>query len=598
MNLTTPHYKLYENNNTSWTTLLNPSQPLFIDLETDAFPFPKFNKKTNRWNKGPKTSYGPIVVIGMLQTHWDHVAILHLPNPKFFLQHIEHFHIIAHNVEYEYSCLSTQANIKWIPKKIDDTQVLARYHYRHKHGSIFEKKYVGLEQCFEYCDLGDPYEKYTKSNKKELSTSFSLKHKPSHQQLMYNCIDVWGLPFLFNKMINTAHNNKSYQNAMQTYPTILRMQHNGLNFLQPQLHSKIKQLNEKIKQFNTLPYNINSSQQTTKFYKTKKADKKHIQAIANNNNHPLQSFAQTHIITKPIYKKIEQLQKYIKSNKNKLYGHFIMGTNTGRLNCKQENLQNLHQLDVFGLEPHDTFTFLYFDYNQMEIRIATHFAQEHKLIKLYQQGADIHKKTAAELFHNGDLTKVNQHTRQIAKTLNFSLLYGAGPDRLLLELQTDGIKNVTRNHALALRQLWLNNYPQFNKWHNNVQNLTQNPFGFTKTILGRVATCPLKTPHDLKWRARSTMLNIPVQGTGAEIMLQTIHNIMNEPSIQHDWLINIVHDSFLFKIPDKQHTINNTANIIHKHVNNTWNKIITSVPLPINIHSGKTFNSLLPVHIS
>jgi DNA polymerase-1 len=108
------------------------------------------------------------------------------------------------------------------------------------------------------------------------------------------------------------------------------------------------------------------------------------------------------------------------------------GTETGRFSASAPNLQQLSKDDeedekdqekypVRGcFVPRPGTVFVQWDYKQQEYRLMADYANESGLIARVNEGYDIHKATA-------ELVGV---TRQQAKTVNFSILYGSGPAKL------------------------------------------------------------------------------------------------------------------------------------------------------------------------
>jgi DNA polymerase-1 len=115
------------------------------------------------------------------------------------------------------------------------------------------------------------------------------------------------------------------------------------------------------------------------------------------------------------------------------------GTVTGRLSSQAPNMQNLPRSGpVKGFfVPDPGCLFLYFDYSQVELRIAAHLSQDAEFINAYRNGLDLHKITASATF-GIDVNKVTKEQRQVGKTLNFALIYDAAAYRLWEETSAGG----------------------------------------------------------------------------------------------------------------------------------------------------------------
>ena len=102
---------------------------------------------------------------------------------------------------------------------------------------------------------------------------------------------------------------------------------------------------------------------------------------------------------------------------------------TGRLSSSNPNVQNIPIRTELGRRiraafvPDPGYRFLAADYSQIELRILAHVSGEESLIAAFRAGEDIHRRTAAEVF-GIELAQVTQEQRDVAKTTNFSVIYG------------------------------------------------------------------------------------------------------------------------------------------------------------------------------
>lgn len=149
----------------------------------------------------------------------------------------------------------------------------------------------------------------------------------------------------------------------------------------------------------------------------------------------------------------------------------IQGTVSGRVSCREPNLQNIPRFEKFGsrtkmgtvakalqaglkteedksadtLETRRCFiprskdhSLFFFDYAQMELRIFADYAEEEFLIKTLAAGGDIHEATAREIFPNfpdkDTDKKLYEYFRQLTKQINFGIIYGMGKNKLAVQL--------------------------------------------------------------------------------------------------------------------------------------------------------------------
>jgi DNA polymerase-1 len=182
-----------------------------------------------------------------------------------------------------------------------------------------------------------------------------------------------------------------------------------------------------------------------------------------------------------------------------------LGANSGRMACTAPNLQNLPR-DVryrrcFVAPPGRVLVKA--DYSQIELRIAAQVAGEDRMIAAYRRGDDLHTLTARTLLGTTDVTKAD---RQLAKAVNFGLLYGMGARGFRRYARSHCGVELTEDQAEQYRRAFFTAYPALRRWHNTVGRTQDRPIE-TRTLAGR--RC--------RNVARFTeKLNLGVQGTGAD----------------------------------------------------------------------------------
>lgn len=144
--------------------------------------------------------------------------------------------------------------------------------------------------------------------------------------------------------------------------------------------------------------------------------------------------------------------------------YLLYGTVTGRLSCRNPNLQ---QIPRAGEKPwngrmkqcfvpvSDDFALVEFDYSQLEFRLSTHFAGQKELVEVFNDpNRDIFQEIADAL---------GKWERQDAKTLVYLLSYGGGPSKIANVFGTDyaGGKQIRDNFFSIYRNLLrASNYAQ------------------------------------------------------------------------------------------------------------------------------------------
>ena len=181
-----------------------------------------------------------------------------------------------------------------------------------------------------------------------------------------------------------------------------------------------------------------------------------------------------------------------------------IGAQSGRMACRNPNLQNLPRDGRYRacIRPGEGWVLVKADYAQIELRIAAELAGERRMIAAFRRGENLHRRTAALVLDKSP-DAVTADDRQLAKAINFGLLYGMGPRAFAAHaLQGYGVR-LTEAEAAALREKFFQAYPALRRWHR------AQPRGAmtTKTIVGR---------KRFGVQRFTEKLNTPVQGSGAD----------------------------------------------------------------------------------
>jgi DNA polymerase-1 len=179
-----------------------------------------------------------------------------------------------------------------------------------------------------------------------------------------------------------------------------------------------------------------------------------------------------------------------------------IGADSGRMACKSPNLQNLPRDKRYRrcfVAP-DGRVLVKADYSQIELRIAAKVANESRMLAAYRSGEDLHTLTAQRVLGINGVTK--EH-RQLAKAVNFGLLYGMGaPGFRAYALSNYGLR-LTQEEATRYREAFFAAYPGLKRWHRSIPKAAI----ATRTLAGR-------RRQDVE--RYTEKLNTPVQGTGAD----------------------------------------------------------------------------------
>ena len=224
---------------------------------------------------------------------------------------------------------------------------------------------------------------------------------------------------------------------------------------------------------------------------------------------------------------------------------------TGRLSSSEPNLQNIPVRGELGRRfreafvPEDGHMLLAADYSQIELRILAHLAEDPALVETFLQDRDVHQETAARVF-GAETNLSGDEMRRRAKIINFSIIYGTSAFSLAKELGTSAAE------AQRFIDLYYEKYPKVREYlDRQVEDARER--GFSETILGRIRQVPELGQNDrvVQQAGRRIALNMPIQGSAADIMKKAMLDVWEEISRRklRAKMILQVHDELVFEVP-------------------------------------------------
>ena len=282
---------------------------------------------------------------------------------------------------------------------------------------------------------------------------------------------------------------------------------------------------------------------------------------------------------------LDKLPNHINVKSNRIHTSFNQSiTSTGRLSSTKPNFQNIPIKTDVGKSIRKAFSaqdknsiILSFDYSQIELRILAHYSNEQKLIDAFENDLDIHTRTAA-LIYGISNEDVEYHHRRVAKIINYSIAYGAGPFRISEELK------ISMKEAKIIIDNYFNRYPGIKNYIENMVELGENK-GYVTTFLGRKRnTMNLKSSNrNIREAEKRATINMPIQGTASELIkvaMISINRIMRERNLKGKMILQI-HDELLFEIPKHE-----KEEVIELVMNEMVNAIKFKVPIKVDCNYG------------
>ena len=230
------------------------------------------------------------------------------------------------------------------------------------------------------------------------------------------------------------------------------------------------------------------------------------------------------------------------------------GSATGRVSSSDPNLQNIPVRTELGRQVRRAFVadqgcqLLSADYSQIELRVLAHLSQDESLLDAFRRGEDIHAATASQMF-GVTLNEVDAEQRRIAKVLNFGVIYGLGPYGIS---QQTGF---SREEGREFIDTYLSRYPGINTYLESVKEHTRLTM-YAETLLGRRRYLPdiQASNHNTRSAAERMAINMPIQGTAADIMKKAMINVRDRMIGEQMTarMILQVHDELVFEVPDRE----------------------------------------------
>ena len=284
----------------------------------------------------------------------------------------------------------------------------------------------------------------------------------------------------------------------------------------------------------------------------------------------------------------DKLPGQISNSTGKVHTSFHQAvTTTGRLSSSDPNLQNIPIRTEDGrrirqaFEPSEGHRFISADYSQIELRVMAHMSKDEGLLKAFQEGEDVHSKTASEVF-NVDIEEVTTDLRRNAKAINFGLIYGISEFGLGKQL------GITRNLAAEYMAMYFEKYPGVKEYMESTKKLAGEN-GYIETLFGRrLYLRDINASNAMRRQASErAAINAPVQGTAADIMkiaMIKMHKLIKETNIDAKLILQ-VHDELILDTPAKE--IDQVIELVTESMMGAAN---LDVPLEIDIGIGDNWD--------
>jgi DNA polymerase-1 len=253
---------------------------------------------------------------------------------------------------------------------------------------------------------------------------------------------------------------------------------------------------------------------------------------------------------------------------------------TGRLSSSDPNLQNIPVRTEEGRRIRAAFVaapgwrLLSADYSQIELRVLAHLSEDAALIEAFTSGADVHARTAAEVFPHLPPAE----GRRLAKVINYGIAYGMGPARAAREL------GVGVAEAEAYIAGYFARYAGVRAFIDRTVAEAR-ARGYVSTVLGRRRYLPELRASDpaLRQFAERAATNTPIQGSAADLIklaMLAVRRRLRAEGLGGRMLLQ-VHDELVLEVPEAE--VAATAAAVRAAMEGVWP---LRVPLQVDVHAG------------
>jgi len=310
------------------------------------------------------------------------------------------------------------------------------------------------------------------------------------------------------------------------------------------------------------------------------ADETNEEALAPYKDHP---FVATLLKWREVTKRGKLLAGLLEPARRggRIYADWdALGAGTGRMTCSSPNLQQTpHELRAY-IKPREGCVLVKADFSQIELRIAAALAKDRRMLQAFREGTDLHRLTAS-LILSKPIDRVAKEERQLAKALNFGLLYGMGAEGLKTYAATQYGVSLSLERAREYREKFFATYPGLAKWHRDTGRTLREAKSrgeggiVVETLAGRKRW----VPED----ALTAALNTPVQGTGADGLKAAVAVLYKRLLERGLWgevrIVLLVHDEVVVEAPEPLAVV--ATHLLTEAMREGMEAIVKGVPIEV-----------------
>ncbi len=427
----------------------------------------------------------------------------------------------------------------------------------------------------------------------------------------YSCEDSDVALTLSRKLLETLKKEGLWElyreNVLGLVPVLCDMEFTGVSIntailgkMSEEFEKDLDSIQSEIYEKTGEKFNINSTKQLSEVLFEKlqlPARKKTAKGAFSTDSEVLRDLSTIHEVPRLILRHrflsklkstyIDQLPRLINPVTGRIHTSFNpAGTSTGRLSSRDPNLQNIPIKTEDGKRIRKSFVakdgcvVLSADYSQIELRLLAHFSGDPTLLEALRNDKDVHVATACEIF-NASEDQITSEMRNLAKTINFGIIYGISAFGLSKQLGTT--VSVSRNYI----NRYFDRYSEVKTYmQSSVEEARSR--GYTETLVGRRRPIPELVSGNRVERGRGEReaINTPIQGSAADIINLAMIRIFRrfEKGGFRSKMILQVHDELLFEVHETE--LEKLQTHIKNDMENAWE---LNVPLRVEMRAAENW---------
>lgn len=274
----------------------------------------------------------------------------------------------------------------------------------------------------------------------------------------------------------------------------------------------------------------------------------------------------------------ENFLEYIEPKTGRVHADFRqIGAPTGRFSCSNPNLQQVPHEEEYRscFRAQEGRKLVIADYSQIELRILADFSGDANFIKAFISGEDFHKTTASQVF-NVKPEDVTAEQRSFAKRLNFGVVYGIGASRFAM------MTGLSQTEAENTMRRYFGTYPALDSYlrESGRRVVTERQ---ARTKSGRLLRLRFdETDRGQIAAAKRYGVNMPIQGTSADILKRALRLLHDNISGTSGRLVNIVHDEIIVECDAAE--ADETAKRLESAMCKAGEEFVKAVPVNVDVH--------------